>query len=73
MQSNNAALIDIITMFHAFAALANQSLDLAAPLTAQANPPSSFPAFISIDQSPISKSLLMLFFFIKTSILLDIA
>ncbi|KNZ77241.1 hypothetical protein J132_06236 [Termitomyces sp. J132] len=63
----------MMTMLCAFAALASQSPNLAAPLAAQINPPPSFPAFISTDQSPAGKSLPVLFPAIETSILLDIA
>ncbi|KNZ71285.1 hypothetical protein J132_00074 [Termitomyces sp. J132] len=62
-----------MTMFRAFAALANQSPGLTTPLATQVNPPPSFPAFISTDQSPAGKSLPALFPAIETSTLLDIA
>ncbi|KAG5349605.1 hypothetical protein C0989_002804 [Termitomyces sp. Mn162] len=78
MQSNNAALAGMMNMLHAFAALASQlpgitSSFVAGMQGAQPNPPPSFPAFISTDQSPASKSLPALFPTIKTSLLLEIA
>ncbi|KAG6867321.1 hypothetical protein C0993_004527 [Termitomyces sp. T159_Od127] len=72
-QSSDAMLAGMMIMFWAFATLANQSPSLMAPLAAQVNPPPSFPAFISMDQSPAGKSLPALFSAIETSVLLDIA
>ncbi|KAG5734809.1 hypothetical protein E4T56_gene730 [Termitomyces sp. T112] len=74
-QSNDATVSGMLNMLHAFAALANQSPGLAPSLTSgiQAAPPAAFPAFMSTDQSPASKSLPALFPAIETSMLLDIA
>ncbi|KAG6875365.1 hypothetical protein C0993_009577 [Termitomyces sp. T159_Od127] len=77
-QSNDAAFADMMTMLHAFAALANQSPGLMSSFAegmqgVQANPPPSFPAFLLTDQSLAGKSLPALFPAIETSLLLDIA
>ncbi|KAH0586186.1 hypothetical protein H2248_007445 [Termitomyces sp. 'cryptogamus'] len=77
-QNNKAVLTGMMTMLCTFAALANQSLGLMSSFAAdmpglQTNPPLSFPAFVSTDQSPAGKSLPTLFPTIKTSMLLDIA
>ncbi|KAG5337479.1 hypothetical protein C0989_009575 [Termitomyces sp. Mn162] len=77
-QNNDTTLTGMMTMLYAFAALANQLPGLTSSFAAgmpgvQTNPPPSFPAFVSTDQSPAGKSLPVLFPTIKTSMLLDIA
>ncbi|KAH0582292.1 hypothetical protein J132_04999 [Termitomyces sp. J132] len=74
-QSSDAALAGMMTMFRAFAALANQLPGLTLSLTGgtQPIPHAAFPAFMSTDQASAGKSLPALFPAIEASMLLDIA